>query len=186
MTVPASRDDRSGPRIVVVGTSGAGKTTLAARIGARLDLPHADMDGFFHGPGWVRRETGEQEVAAFVAGAAWVTERPWATVWERVMERATLVVWLDHPVRLRMARVIRRTVSRSLRRTPLWHGNVEPRLRTILTDPDHIIRWAWRTRRRYDDLPEQLRAWPELPIVRLRSQRAADAWLAGLPLDRSR
>jgi len=31
-------------RIVVVGTSGAGKTTLAYRIAAQLQLPHIELD----------------------------------------------------------------------------------------------------------------------------------------------
>jgi adenylate kinase family enzyme len=171
-----------GPRIVVVGSSGTGKTTLAARIAARLGITHADMDGFFHGPGWVRRETAAADVAAFVSGGTWITERPYTEVWDTVMARATLVVWLDYPVWLQMSRVVRRTVVRSLRRIELWNGNYEPPLRTFFTDRDHIVRWAWRTRHKYDDLPAQLagRGRRDLPIVRLRSHRAAERWLAGL------
>jgi len=173
---------REQHRIIVVGTSGAGKTTLAGRIAARLGIVHADMDGFFHGPNWVRRETAQEDVAAFVAGERWVTERPYTDVWDLVMARATLVVWLDYPIWLRMARATRRTVSRSLRRTPLWNGNVEPPLWTFFTDRDHILRWAWSTRHKYDDLPAQLAdcGRSDLPVVRLRSQRETEVWLATL------
>lgn len=44
-----------------------------------------------------------------------------------------------------MAQLVRRTVRRRVQRTELWNGNIEPPLRTVLTDPDHILRWAWRT-----------------------------------------
>ena len=39
-----------GPRIAVVGTSGAGKTTFSARLAARLDCPHIELDAFQHRP----------------------------------------------------------------------------------------------------------------------------------------
>ena len=41
-----------GPRIAVVGTSGAGKTTLSARLAAQLGYPHIELDAFQHGPNW--------------------------------------------------------------------------------------------------------------------------------------
>ena len=40
-----------------------------------------------------------------------------------------------------MTRLSRRTVSRVRHRTELWAGNTEPPLRTIFTDPEHILRW---------------------------------------------
>src|SRR5690242_2172625 len=39
-------------RIVVVGTSGAGKTTLARRIAALLELPHIELDAINWQAGW--------------------------------------------------------------------------------------------------------------------------------------
>ena len=42
-------------RILVAGTSGAGKTTVAAALSARLGIPHTDIDGLYHGPGWTPR-----------------------------------------------------------------------------------------------------------------------------------
>ena len=42
-------------RILVTGTSGAGKTTVAAALVGRLGIPHTDIDGLYHGPGWVPR-----------------------------------------------------------------------------------------------------------------------------------
>ena len=97
-----------------------------------------------------------------------------------VVAVATLAVWLDYPLRVRMWRSVRRTVVRSVRRVELWNGNHEPPLRTFFTDPDHIVRWAWKTRRKTAArVGELLDRRPELPVVRLRSHAAAERWLRG-------
>jgi hypothetical protein len=59
-----------------------------------------------------------------------------------------------------------RTIGRRLRRQTLWNGNIEPPLRTIFTDGDHIVRWAWKTHdqtaARIDDLANR---HPELTVA---------------------
>jgi len=171
--------------VIVVGTSGAGKTTLAGRIAARLGVDHVEIDALFHGPGWTPRPEFVDDVRAFVARSAWVTEWQYADARPLLTERATLAVWLDYPLAVRMSRVVRRTVARRMGRTTLWNGNVEPSLWRAVTDPEGIIRWAWDTRHKYDDLPAQLATSgrPDLPVVRLRSQAEADAWVAGLRVE---
>jgi ABC-type branched-subunit amino acid transport system ATPase component len=53
-------------RIVVVGTSGAGKTTLARRIAALLELPHIELDAINWQPGW--RDLTRHPPYSWVAG----------------------------------------------------------------------------------------------------------------------
>jgi len=38
-------------RILVAGTSGAGKTTVARRVATVLNIAHIEIDALFHGPG---------------------------------------------------------------------------------------------------------------------------------------
>lgn len=40
-------------RILVLGPCGAGKSTLAAQLGKRLDLPVIHLDSEYWRPGWV-------------------------------------------------------------------------------------------------------------------------------------
>ena len=79
-----------------------------------------------------------------------------------------------------MNQVVRRTLRRRVRREVLWNGNVEPPLRTVLTDRDHIVRWAWRTHGRTADRVASARARrPELAIVRLTSADDVGVWVRG-------
>ena len=167
-------------RVLVAGTSGSGKSTLARAVAAALGSPYTELDALHHGPGWSRRPEFADDVARLVAGPAWVTEWQYADVRELLLDRADCLVWLDLPRRLVMRRVIRRTLRRRLRREPLWNGNVEPPLRTILTDPEHIVRWAWTSHARTAErLAVVLRERPDLLAVRLQGPAEVDGWLAG-------
>lgn len=173
-------------RVLVAGTSGAGKTTYGRAAAGVLGLPHVEIDALFHGPDWTPRSSFAADVDAFSAGAAWVTEWMYSAVRAVLAERADLMLWLDLPRGRVMVQVTRRTLVRRAGRQELWNGNVEPPLRTILHDADHIIRWAWRTHAKNTARVLQLAASrPDLPIVRVRSHREGRAWLAG-PLALSR
>jgi len=167
-------------RVVVAGTSAAGKTTLAVRLGELLAIPHVEIDALFHGPAWTPRETFAAEVDAFSAEPNWVTEWQYSTVRALLAGRADLLVWLDLNRAAVMRRVVRRTVRRRLRRQVLWNGNIEPPLWTVFTDPEHIVRWAWSTHpmtaQRVAAVHQQR---PGLVIVRLAGQRAVEQWISG-------
>jgi adenylate kinase family enzyme len=173
-------------RVLVAGTSGAGKTSLAERVSAAIDAPHTEIDGLFHGPGWVPRPAFAADVAELAAEPAWVTEWQYEPVRQMLLSRADLLVWLDLPRPVVMWRVTSRTVRRRLTGTVLWNGNLEPPLRTILTDRDHIVRWAFRT---HPDtgvrVAAAVRERPELPVVRLTRGGQVDEWIDG-PLRNAR
>ncbi|MFZ1374442.1 MAG: AAA family ATPase, partial [Nostocoides sp.] len=166
-------------RILVAGGSGSGKTTLARAIERHLGIPHTELDALHHGPGWSVAPDFEERVRALCAQAEWVCEWQYGAVRPLLAAHAEAVVWLDLPRRTVMRQVIIRTVDRRLHRRVLWNGNREPPLWTILRHRDHIIRWAWRTHGKSADRIAQLRRTrPDLPIVRLRSQREVAAWQA--------
>lgn len=122
----------------------------------------------------------------FIGGPRWVTEWQYGVVRDVLAQRADLLVWLDLSRATVMYQVTRRTIRRRLHHEVLWNGNVEPPLKTIFTDRQHIVRWAWnthdKTALKIATLQEQR---PELPVVRLTSRSGARRWLDG-PLHRAR
>ena len=168
-------------RVLVAGAVGAGKTTLVRQVAAGWGLPYVELDALYHGPQWQPRPTFRDDVVALAAEDEWVTEWQYTIARPLLAERADALVFLDLPIWVVTPRVVRRTLRRVLRRTELWNGLREPPLRTILNDPDHIIRWAIRTHRehapRVRTLAEQR---PELPIVWLSTRREIKAWTDAL------
>lgn len=130
-------------RVLVAGLSGAGKSTLADRIAGMAALPRTELDALYHGPGWVPRESFEEEVESFTARARWVTEWQYRAVRTLLAQRAELLVWLDLPfLPVVLPRLVRRTVRRRRRKEVPWNGNVEPPLWSIVRDREHVVRWA--------------------------------------------
>jgi adenylate kinase family enzyme len=177
--LPIKYPEASRMRIVVVGTSGAGKTTLARRIAALLKLPHIELDAINWQSGWrdlTRHDPAEfaRRVNEAVLAEAWVVDGNYGPVRDRVWQRATHLVWLDFDRPVIMARVISRTLFRLVLHTELWAGNRE-RLRHLLR-PSHPIRWAWSTwERRRRETAERLarREFAHLVVLRLRRPNEA-------------
>ncbi|RNM16013.1 AAA family ATPase [Nocardioides pocheonensis] len=166
-------------RVLVNGSAGSGKTTLARALAERLDLPHTELDGLFHGPGWTPRAEFLDDVRALAASDRWVTEWQYGDARPLLLERCDLLVWLDLPRRVSMWRVTRRTLRRRWRREVLWNGNVEGPLHRILADSEHIVRWAWTSYpRAAERVTVALAERPDLTVVRLRGAREVERWLA--------
>ncbi|MDE0546355.1 AAA family ATPase [Microbacterium sp. C7(2022)] len=174
--------------MLVAGVSGVGKTTLARRIAQVIDAPHTEIDALYHGPGWVPRAQFLDDVRTFVAAESWTTEWQYASARPVLTEAADLMVWLDLPfATVTLPRVVRRTVRRRVKREVLWNGNIERPFRTIFTDREHIVRWAFATRNKYRErIPALEVDQPQLTVVRLQSPREVESWVTGPLADSTR
>ena len=171
-------------RLVVIGTSGAGKTTLARKIAKALDAPHIEFDAIRHGPGWTETpdDVFRKRLRPQVEGERWVADGNYSFARDIVWPGATTVVWLDFPIWVVMWRLFRRTMRRGILRVELWNGNRE-KLWWHFFSRDSLFLWALQTHwRRRRTMPPAL-AHPDhvhLDLVHLRSPRKADRWLLTL------
>lgn len=86
-------------RILVIGSPGAGKSTLARRLAYRLDLPLIHLDREYFGPGWSMPSKPEwrERTRALAARPEWVMDGNYASTFDIRVPRATDIVWLDIP-----------------------------------------------------------------------------------------
>lgn len=176
-------------RLRIVGTSGSGKSSLAAAVAAATGLPRLDLDAVFWDADWTYRDLDEAHalIRDFVAAhpEGWVSDGNWTSRTGGLLDPgrpggADAYVWVDHPRPVVMRRVIGRTLRRALTREELWHGNRERPASWLRWSPEeNIVRWAWTD---YPVMRERMqgRIAAGEPVIHLRGQREVDAWLADL------
>ena len=171
-------------RIVVVGTSGAGKTTFAEALAGRLAVPHVELDALHWGPRWTPapREVLRARVAEAVAAPTWVLDGNYGAVRDLTWRRADTLVWLDYPLPLIMARLVRRTLGRMHRREELWGTGNREEWGNAVFARDSLFRWALSSHGRHRrEFPGLLTGeYAHLSSHRFRSPAAAGAWLAAV------
>jgi adenylate kinase family enzyme len=152
--MPKDCFDAEGPltRLVVQGTSGSGKSTLSAALARSLGVACLELDELFQQPNWTPLEVDEfrSRVASFVDQPHWVVDGNYRQVRDIVWPLATLIIIIDLPRRVVMARVVKRTIMRIVTRERLWNGNRESWRNVISRDPmRNIILWSWNTHAKY-------------------------------------
>ncbi len=167
---------------MVIGTTGAGKTTFARELSSRLGVPHVELHSLHWEPNWTPAETDvfRRRVSEALQGDGWVVDGGYSKVRDLIWPNATDIVWLDYALARKTWRLFWRTLGRSMTGEELWNGNRE-RFRTGFFSRDSLFVWLlkthWSRRRRY---PEAF-AQPEhahLRVARLRSPSDTRRWLA--------
>ncbi|MGF1634736.1 MAG: adenylate kinase [Phycisphaerae bacterium] len=168
-------------RILIYGVTGAGKTTFAQRLGRSTGIPWHEADAMCWNPGWQSVPKPEQRARAqaLVAGEAWILDSAYGGWIDIVLPRIQLIVALDYPRWLSLARLSMRTADRVMHRRPVCNGNRETLGKAL--SGDSILLWHFRS---FSSKRRRMRAWaadPSAPpTLLLSSPKAAEAWLKGL------
>jgi adenylate kinase family enzyme len=109
-------------RVLVIGISGAGKSTFARALAQRSGLPLIHLDKEFWRPGWkiTPRAEWRAKVAELVAREAWIMDGSFGASLDLRLPRADTVVWFDYPRQRCLRRVAWRIAT--------TYGRVRPDL----------------------------------------------------------
>ena len=99
-------------RVLVIGCSGAGKTTLASALHELTGLELIHLDRHYYRAGWVpsERQEWERRVDRLAAGERWIMDGNYAGTLDTRMARADTVIFLDRSRWRCLYRIIKRTV----------------------------------------------------------------------------
>jgi adenylate kinase family enzyme len=127
-------------RVLVIGCGGAGKSTFARELAARVGLPLVHLDQLYWRPGWTPTPLPEWEalVREAVAGERWVIDGNYGGTLALRLEAADTAVFLDVPRRT----CLRRVVVRGVRGRGRPRADLAPGCPEKLPDLE-FLRWIW-------------------------------------------
>lgn len=164
-------------KIVIIGSSGAGKTTLARKLSKLLDIPHTELDSIYNQANWsaIERDEFIKQVSAITAKDEWILcGNYYSKLGKEVWQKADTVIWCDYPFATVFSRLIKRTMHRSFTRQELWNGNHES-IKKSFFSKESIILWmltSWqKQKKRYSKLFAEPSQFPNTQLVRLRNSR---------------
>ncbi len=114
---------RMANRILVMGCSGGGKSTLSLKLAARFGLAYISIDrDILWLPGWVERGKEEQRaiIVAKVRGERWIMDGTNPSTFDVRLPRTDLVIWVRMPRLLCVWGVVSRWIK--------WMGRTRPEM----------------------------------------------------------
>jgi hypothetical protein len=86
-------------RVVIVGSGGSGKTTLADELARRTGLPVIHLDEHFWHPGWLEtpRDVWRAIQQELFAGDEWIADGNYSATLDERLPRADTVILCDFP-----------------------------------------------------------------------------------------
>jgi adenylate kinase family enzyme len=126
-------------RVIIIGSPGAGKSTLARALAQRTGLPPIHLDVHFWQPGWVMppMEEWRARLDAIVAEPRWIIDGNYGSALERALPRADTMLWLDPPRRIALWRVACRHLTADSTARPDMAPGCPPKLDA------EFLRYIW-------------------------------------------
>ncbi|WP_309083624.1 AAA family ATPase [Chelativorans sp.] len=156
-------------RVLVIGCSGGGKTTLSRAIAMKFDLQYQSLDRDVRWlPGWKERDRQEQReiLRGLVQRDRWVMDGSGASTFDLRLPRTDMVLWVRVPRRVALVGLARRVLR--------YYGSVRPDMAEGCPEPlpdRQFLSYIWNFEKRYAPIfVAKIDLYgPKVPVAILRS-----------------
>jgi len=173
-------------RIVVIGTTSSGKSTLAERLADKFNYHFIELDALHWEPNWTEAplEVFRQRVEQATQSTGWVSAGNYSAVRDILWPKAEAVIWLDYSLPRIFWQLTRRTLKRWWTQELLWGTNRENILNHLkLWSDESLFHWFfktyWRRKREYPQLLE-LPEHKHLKLIHFTHPKETEQWLNSL------
>ena len=173
-------------RILVIGVTSSGKSTLAETLARRFNMDFIELDALHWEPNWkgAPPEVFRARVEKAIQAEKWAVAGNYHVVRDILWPKAEAVIWLDYPLMTVFWQLTRRTFRRWWNQEVLWGTNVEPFFNHFkLWSQESLFHWLFKTYwRRKREIPILL-SQPEyqhLELIRFQHPRETENWLETL------
>lgn len=174
-------------KIMICGSIGAGKTTLAKALSKKLNIAHTELDSVYWLPGWQMRpaEQMQELINKTTSVDRWIICGNFNAFKELTRDRADTIIWLDYPFLICFWQALKRSIRNIKTHQKCCNGNQDT-WRRLFFSKNSILLWLIRTFRRRNKRYETMMQDPfykNKAFIRLKSRKEAEKWLAGLAIE---
>jgi adenylate kinase family enzyme len=162
-------------RVLIIGSSGSGKSTFALRLSQMTGLEVIHLDRLFWHPNWVDTpdEEWQKKVEDILEGDSWIIDGNYRGTMEMRLKKCDTVIFLDLPRTTCVYRILKRVVFYRKGNRPDMAEGCDERFDW------EFIKWVWnypaRSKPRVEALLERFK--DEKKIIRLTSKKEIESFL---------
>lgn len=153
-------------RVIIIGSGGAGKSTLARRLGHATGIDVIHLDSLFWRPNWTPtpKEEWVEKVAELIDRDSWIIDGNFGGTRELRMAACDTIIWVDTPRSVCLYRALKRVLKYRNRSRPDMADGCNEKL-----DLD-FLRWIWNYPKRIPALKAQFDEYKDKTLVVIRCQ----------------